>query len=80
MTECEEVAATLPLLPKGATMNEARAVVRRYMRDETDTVIDNVAEALLERSRRSDLGNVPTTCIEHAYGNATRLSFQIKVF
>jgi hypothetical protein len=28
----------------------------------------------------SNLGRVPTTCVEHAYGTTTRLSFQIKVF
>jgi hypothetical protein len=28
----------------------------------------------------ADLGRVQTTCIEHAYGTAERLSFQIKVF
>lgn len=33
-----------------------------------------------ERLRFADLGRVPTTCIEHAYGTTERLSFQIKVF
>lgn len=49
MTEADEVAANLPPLPKGATMHEARKRVRCYMPDETDVVIDNVAEALLRQ-------------------------------
>lgn len=35
---------------------------------------------IIGADRVEPLGDVPTTCIEHAYGTAVRLSFQIKVF
>ena len=42
--------------------------------------LDQVNDAQTVLAYRGTLGNVPTTCIEHAYGSAQRLSFQIKVF
>lgn len=58
MTEADEIAATLPVLPERATMHEARAVVRRYMPDESMQVIDNVAQSLLERNQNTRFPNV----------------------
>jgi hypothetical protein len=51
MTECEEIAATLPLRGSSRliTMDEARAKVKLLLRDETPQVIDNIAEAYRER-------------------------------
>ena len=49
MTECEEVAGTLPVPPQGSTMDEVRRHVRAAMPEESEQVIDNVAEALLRR-------------------------------
>lgn len=51
MTECEEIAATLPLLRPEATLDDAIRAVRVAMPDESVTVVDNAAEALLRRSR-----------------------------
>jgi hypothetical protein len=45
MTECEEIAANMPTQP--VTFDEALALVRVRMPDESATVISNVAEALL---------------------------------
>ena len=45
-TECDEVAAAMPALPHGYTMDEARRHIRTLMPDESEQVIDNVAESL----------------------------------
>lgn len=45
MTECFEVALNLPPLPRGATLDDARCVVRELMPGATETIIDNVAQA-----------------------------------
>lgn len=50
-TECDEVAANIPLLPAGTTMDECLAIVRRQMPEESNTVLANVAEALWHRLR-----------------------------
>ena len=42
-TECDEVADNIPLPSKRLTFDEALAIVREAMPDETVTVIDNVA-------------------------------------
>ncbi len=49
MTECFEVAENLPPLPRDATLDDARRVVRELMSDDTtETIIDNVAQAYWE--------------------------------
>jgi len=48
MTECFEVAENLPPLPRGATLDDARRVVRELMPGATETIIDNVAQAYWE--------------------------------
>ena len=49
-TECDEVADTMSLPTKTLTFDEALAIVREAMPDETATVIDNVAYSLMQRS------------------------------
>ncbi len=49
-TEGDEVACAMPPLPQGSTMDEARRVVRTLMPDESEQVIDNVAESLYLRA------------------------------
>lgn len=41
---------------------------------------DQVNDACTVINYRKTLGIVPTTCIEHAYGDTVRLSHQVKVF
>jgi len=48
MTECFEIAENLPPLPRGATLDDARRVVRELIPDATETIIDNVAQAYWE--------------------------------
>jgi hypothetical protein len=48
MTECDEVAAAMPPLPKGASFTDALRIVRARMSGESETVISNVAWALLQ--------------------------------
>jgi hypothetical protein len=43
-------------------------------------ILDKSAPKNPQPQSAKDLGRVATTCIEHAYGSAVRLSFQIKVF
>lgn len=50
-TEADEVACAMPTLPKGSSINEARRFVRTLIPDESEQVIDNVAESLYLRSR-----------------------------
>lgn len=52
MTECKEVADSMPLIDLGKplTMDYARILVRYSLHPgETQTIIDNVAERYLER-------------------------------
>lgn len=51
MTECEEVAQNMSL-DGIKTFQDARAKVRQEMPDETETILDNVTEALWERVQR----------------------------
>jgi hypothetical protein len=51
MTECEEVAANMNPLRR-LTFDEALRLVRGDMRDESETILSNVAEALAALSRR----------------------------
>lgn len=41
---------------------------------------DQATDWLKARAAKPNAKAVTTTCIEHAYGSAARLSFQIKVF
>ena len=50
-TECDEVADNMPLPLKQLTFDEALAVVREAMPDESATIISNVAYSLMQRSR-----------------------------
>jgi hypothetical protein len=50
-TECDEVADNMLLPTKTLTFDEALAIVREAMPEETATVIDNVAYSLMQRSR-----------------------------
>lgn len=54
MNECQEIAVALckqlQLPAINLTMDEARAIIRAQMPDETVTVIDNVAEAFMRQS------------------------------
>lgn len=51
MSEADEVAAAMPLLDEGETMDDARRIVRGLMPDESEQVIDNVAWPLYYRGR-----------------------------
>jgi len=50
-TECDDVADNMPLPPKQLTFDEALAIVREAMPDETATIISNVAYSLMQRSK-----------------------------
>ena len=50
-TECDEVADNMPLPPKQLTFDEALAIVREAMPDESATIISNVAYSLMQRSK-----------------------------
>jgi hypothetical protein len=50
-TECDEVADNMPLPSKRLTFDEALAIVREAMPDETATIISNVAYSLMQRSK-----------------------------
>jgi hypothetical protein len=50
-TECDEVADNMPLPAKQLTFDEALAVVRDAMPDESATIISNVAYSLVQRSK-----------------------------
>lgn len=52
MSEADEIAATLPPPPPGATLEHARKIVRGFMPDESEVMIDNVAEAWAARAPR----------------------------
>ena len=50
-TECDEVADNMPLPSKQVTFDEALAIVRETMPDETATIVSNVAYSLMKRSK-----------------------------
>ena len=50
-TECDEVADNMPLPSKQLTFDEALAVVREAMPEESATIISNVAYSLMQRSK-----------------------------
>jgi hypothetical protein len=50
-TECDEVADNMPLPPKPLSFDEALAIVRETMPDESATIISNVAYSLMQRSK-----------------------------
>jgi hypothetical protein len=50
-TECDEVADNMPLPSKQLTFDEALAIVREAMPDETATIVANVAYSLMQRSK-----------------------------
>jgi hypothetical protein len=49
-TECDEVADNIPLPTRRLTFDEALAIVRQTMPDESEAVLSNVAERLRDRS------------------------------
>jgi hypothetical protein len=51
VTECDEVADNFLLPPRRLTFDEALAIVRAQMPDESETVLSNIAERLRVRSR-----------------------------
>lgn len=64
MSECDEVADAMPLLPWYYTLDDTRRQVRITMRGESEQVIDNVAWAWWERGRdvrayMAQTGHVP---------------------
>ena len=50
-TECDEVADNMPLPSERVTFDEALAIVREAMPDETATIVSNVAYSLMQRSK-----------------------------
>ena len=56
-TECEEVADNFPLPTRPLTFDEALAIVRQMMPDESEAVLSNVAERLKDRSRAEHPSN-----------------------
>jgi hypothetical protein len=50
MSECEEVAAAMPLMPPSYTFDDTLRQVRMMMPGESEVVLDNVAYALWRRS------------------------------
>jgi hypothetical protein len=53
-SECDEVADNLPLTPRRLIFDEALAIVRKIMPDESETILSNVAMRLSDRG-----------CVEH---------------
>ena len=51
LTECDEVADNFPPPPRRLTFDEALAIVRAHMPDESETILSNIAERLRDRSR-----------------------------
>ncbi len=51
LSECDEVADNFPPPPRRLTFDEALAIVRAQMPDESETILSNVAERLRGRSR-----------------------------
>lgn len=53
MTECDEVADSLPAPTRRLTMEEARAEVRAWLDpDASMTILDNVAWSYMRRSQK----------------------------
>ena len=51
LTECDEVADNFPLPSHRLTFDEAIAIVRAQMPDESETILSNIAERLRDCSR-----------------------------
>jgi hypothetical protein len=56
-TECEEVADNFPLPTRPLTFDEALAIVWQMMPDESEAVLSNVAERLMDRSHAAHFSN-----------------------
>ena len=56
-TECDEVADNLPLPTRPLTFDEALAIVRQIMPDESETILSNVAYRLRDRSHTGHPSN-----------------------
>ena len=56
-TECGEVADNFPLPARPLTFDEALAIVRQMMPDESETILSNVAERLRDRSHAGHPSN-----------------------
>jgi hypothetical protein len=56
-TECDEVADNFPSPTRPLTFDEALAIVRHMMPDESQAVLSNVAERLRDRSRAEQPSN-----------------------
>jgi len=63
-TEADEVASALPALPPSYSLDQLRRFVRTLMRDESEQVVDNVAESLYLRSRAVHFVANPPSLIE----------------
>ena len=59
LTECDEVADNFPLPPRRLTFDEALAIVRAQMPDESETILSNIAERLRDRSRHACTAGSP---------------------
>lgn len=59
VTECDEVAAAMPSVLPGSTLDDARHLVRRLMPEESHQVIENVAYALYLRSAGTSIRPEP---------------------
>ena len=55
--ECDEVADNFPLPKRPLTFDDALAIVRQMMPDESETVLSNVAERLRDRSHTEHPSN-----------------------
>jgi hypothetical protein len=69
-TEGDEVASALPALPPSYSLDQVRRFVRTLMRDESERVIDNVAESLYLRSRAVHFFGNPPSLIEPRHRSA----------
>jgi hypothetical protein len=56
-TECDEVADNFPLPMRPLNFDDALAIVRQLMPDESEAVLSNVAERLRDRSRAEHPSN-----------------------
>jgi hypothetical protein len=56
-TECDDVADNFPLPTRPLTFDDALAIVRQMMPDESETVLSNVAERVRDRSRAEHPSN-----------------------
>jgi hypothetical protein len=56
-TECDDVADNFPLPTRPLTFDEALAIVRQMLPDESETILSNVAERLRDRSHAEHRSN-----------------------